>query len=82
MKIRVLFFAQLKDMFGAGEKDFEISEGTDVKAFAQKLLSQEADKKALARLPFLYAVNEEFVSEEVLLRDGDRLALLPPVAGG
>jgi len=28
------------------------------------------------------AVNEEITSENVSLRDGDRVALLPPVAGG
>jgi molybdopterin converting factor small subunit len=33
-------------------------------------------------LPLSFAVNEEIVDRTRSLRDGDRLALLPPVSGG
>lgn len=77
MKVKILFFAQLKDVFHTGERTVEIADsGITVCELVGRL---EGLPKAL---PLRYAVNESFVDEDVSLRDGDVLALLPPVAGG
>ena len=81
MIIKVLFFAQLKDAFGVGERTMEAREGTTVSEFIQSLFEETAVAR-LKGLPMLYSINEDFVDENQALRDKDTLALLPPVAGG
>ena len=42
--------------------------------------SHPAIESLLSRVS--YAVNQEFVGADVVLHDGDELALIPPVSGG
>lgn len=81
MKIKVLFFAQLREAFETSEKDLEIEEGVTVQEVVQSLF---ADSKLghLKGIPLLYSRNEKFAKGSETLRDHDTLALLPPVAGG
>lgn len=81
MKIRVLFFAQLKEVFGKEESLTEVQEGTTAKDLAQSFIRQ-ANSRQLESLPFLYAVNERFESGDKKLRDQDVLAIMTPMAGG
>lgn len=81
MIIKVLFFAQLKDAFGAGERTLEVRTGMSVGEFVRTLF-QEAKVLHLRQLPIRYSINEDFADEDQELKDGDTLALLPPVAGG
>ena len=76
MKIRVLFFAQLKENFGA-ERVLEAPEGMTVGRLATQLTAVAA-----AALPLVYAVNENFVLSDQTLQDGDTLALMTPMSGG
>jgi len=81
MTIKVLFFAQLKDAFGAGERTVEVRRGITVGEFVQALFKGTAASR-LKGLPLLYSIHEDFVDESRELKDKDTLALLPPVAGG
>lgn len=81
MRIKVLFFAQLKDAFGTGERTLEIREGVTV-GETVRVLFKEAGASRLKELPMLYSINEDFADENRELKDNDTLALLPPVAGG
>lgn len=81
MKVRVLFFAQLREAFGDQERVVEVEEGMTARGLADQLLDQ-ANLKSLRSLPLLYAVNEHLVAGEKALYDKDTLALMPPVAGG
>ena len=81
MKIEVLLFAHLKE---AAEQDrlfLDVAEGTSLKELVQKLKNEPRFYKC-KDLPFVYAVNESFVSEETVLREADVLALMTPVSGG
>ena len=81
MIIKVLFFAQLKDVFGIGERTIEVQQGRTVGEFV-RFLFEETGVSRLKDLPILYSVNEDFADENQELKDQDTLALLPPVAGG
>lgn len=81
MIIKVLFFAQLKDAFGTSERAVEVPQGITVGEFVQTLF-KEAAASRLKGLPMLYSINEDFAEENRELKNEDRLALLPPVAGG
>jgi molybdopterin converting factor subunit 1 len=79
MKIKVLLFAGLREKAGQGEMDLELEAGVRAQDLPGRLfgpLMAEPPKS------LRYAVNEDYVSPERLLRDGDEVALIPPVAGG
>ena len=81
MKIDVLLFAQLKEAAGKDRLSLYAEEGVRVRELVERLMNGPKLYE-LRELPLLYAVNENFVSQENLLRDGDTLALMTPVAGG
>jgi molybdopterin converting factor subunit 1 len=81
MIVKVLFFAQLKDIFGASERTIEVQEKMTVGDLVQ-ILFKDSGADWLKRLQMLYSINEDFADENQELFDNDTLALLPPVAGG
>ena len=81
MKVRLLFFAVLRDIVGKSETDVEVPDGTRAADLWQRLRSQYAPLAGYAQPP-MTAVNESYVRPEVVLRDGDEVAFIPPVAGG
>ena len=81
MKIRLLYFAVLRDIIGRSEEVVETPEGTR----AQELWNGLRNKHhALAGYdkPPMTAVNESYAPADQILRDGDEVAFIPPVAGG
>ncbi len=81
MKVRLLFFAVLRDIVGKSETDVEVPDGTRAADLWQRLRGQYQQLAAYAQPP-MTAVNESYVRPEVVLREGDEVAFIPPVAGG
>jgi len=81
MKIRLLFFAVLRDIAGRSEDVIELPDGTRAADVWQRLRDEHAALRDYVQPPMI-AVNETYVSAEERLRDGDELAFIPPVAGG
>jgi molybdopterin converting factor subunit 1 len=81
MRIRLLHFATFRETLGRDEEAREVAEGTRVRDLWQALGSESA---ALRRFPVPppAAVNREYVPPDTVLREGDEVAFLPPVAGG
>jgi molybdopterin converting factor subunit 1 len=81
MRIEVLCFAGARDVVGSSSVALALEPGTTVEGAVAILASRHAGLAAY--LPALRtAVNEEFAPGTQLLREGDVLALLPPVSGG
>ncbi|HEX7049611.1 MAG TPA: MoaD/ThiS family protein [Longimicrobiales bacterium] len=81
MRVRLHFFALYRDMAGTDATDVELPDG----ATAAELIGRLRDRGgSLARLPAepAVAVNLAYAPLDTVLRDGDEVALLPPVAGG
>lgn len=74
MKIKLLFFAQVRERMGAGERTAEIADGASASDVAQSM--------RLSDLPLLFAVNERMVEPQHPLVENDVLAFLVPVSGG
>ena len=74
MKITVLFFAALKDVAGTSEGEYEVPQGATPEQVADLLLGFHSN--------VLYAVNDDLAAKDRPLTNGDRLALIPPMAGG
>ena len=74
MKITVKLFATLQ-RYGPESREMEIPENTSVNELPKML--DIPDKFTLLRV-----VNGEHVDADYILKEGDVLALFPPIAGG
>lgn len=81
MKIKVKFFAILRERVGAGETGKEMPDGTTI-AQLWESLQKDYPKLAAPGFRLLYAVNQNYVTPEHILKDGDEVAIIPPVSGG
>lgn len=81
MKVRLLFFAILRDIVGKGEDEVELPEGSRARDVWSNLRGQHAALASYEQPP-MTAINESYASPDSVLRDGDELVFIPPVAGG
>ncbi len=81
MKIKIKTFATIRELFGFNEKELIVSDGISVKEVVRDLEMSYPSLKNIEG-PLLYAVNEEYCPVDMLLADGDILAIFPPVSGG
>jgi molybdopterin converting factor subunit 1 len=81
MKIRVLFFASLREKVKASEALEEVAAGTTVGEL-WSLLCAKHDSIAPMTASVSFAVNREYADRDAVLREGDEVALIPPVSGG
>lgn len=77
--ITVKFFALLREQAGCREATLETA-AISPAALYEELMHSRGLTVPAAILSF--AVNERYVPADTLLRDGDRVAFIPPVAGG
>ncbi len=81
MRVRVLYFAILKDVFGCEREELELPAGTTVSELLG-VLQGRGDSVGKVWGSIAVAVNQEYAVAGVVLNDGDEVALLPPVSGG
>ena len=81
MRVRLLFFAVLRDIAGTDERDLTLAEGSTPRDVWNGLRGEFAKLRDYEAPP-MAAINEEYADATALLRDGDELAFIPPVAGG
>lgn len=80
MKVRLLLFAMYAEALGTREVPLELPAGATA-ADALAHVRQLAGAERLPPKP-LIAVNQRYAKPETALKDGDEVALIPPVAGG
>ena len=74
--MQVLYFGVLKESLGRERESVELAEGACVADLIARY-GQEDWAQSIA-----VAVNQEYAKSGDVLRDGDEVALLPPVSGG
>ncbi len=79
MKLTILPFGALTDVFTPA--GFALEKDT-ISTVQQLHAYLTGNYPAVAQQKFRYAVNQELVDENHLLKDGDEVALLPPFSGG
>lgn len=81
MRVRLLYFAVLRDIAGTSMTELDLPAGARAADVWEQLRSRHRELASYNRPPMV-AVNEEYVEPDQVLRDGDELAFIPPVAGG
>jgi molybdopterin converting factor subunit 1 len=81
MKVRLLFFAILRDIAGRDQAEVELTDGATARDVWQRLRGEHAALRDVADPP-LAAINESYAEPDAPLHEGDELAFIPPVAGG
>ena len=85
MEIKILFFAKLREAFDVRQEVIVIADTENKISDVLNVLRHRGDvwKRELdENKPFRIAVNQEMVSDDVLLKNADEVALFPPVTGG
>jgi len=81
MQVRVRFFGPARELLGNEEVEMTLPDGATLVALRERLSAICSSLCAL--LPRCrFAVNGEYADEMTPLRDGDEVALIPPVSGG
>ena len=81
VQVKLLFFASLKDIVGSRQLDFELPSGATIDDLWERLESRYP-KLGPYKSIVLTSVNEDYVTREAVVCDGDEVALFPPVSGG
>lgn len=81
MRVTLHLFAVLRELAGADSIDLDLPAGTRA-IDVWSILRERHEELAALTEPPLTAINEEYSPHHALLHDGDRVAFIPPVAGG
>ena len=84
MKIRILYFALLRDALGRAQEELEVPEDvTTVAGLREWLRCGEPYATALGNARRVRAaVNQEMAEPDDAVKAGDEVAFFPPVTGG
>lgn len=79
MRVLVKFFGGIRKIVGASEREYELKERARVSDILQILLEKFPE---IEREQVLFALNHKYATLEDELKDGDEVAIFPPVNGG
>lgn len=80
MRVTILFFANLREKFGTNRYEIDLMEGEIVRDVLLRL--EQESGIPVTSLGFMTAVNMRYVMRTEPLKNGDEIALIPPVSGG
>ena len=81
MKVRVQFYAQLRDLVGMRELDLDVAEGATVRDLLEEIYAQQPALRSHDK-SILIGAGVEFVDRNYELKPGEEIAIMPPVQGG
>ncbi|MEE9406843.1 MAG: MoaD/ThiS family protein [Polaribacter sp.] len=80
MKITTLFFGITSDLIGNTQLEMIIDKSISIADF-KNVLKKEYPKLENIN-SYAIAVNEEYANDDLLLKESDVVAVIPPVSGG
>jgi molybdopterin converting factor small subunit len=81
MKVRVQFYAQLRDLIGMRELEVELAEGATVRDLLENIYAQQPALRPHDK-SILIGAGLEFVDRNYMLKLNEEIAIMPPVQGG
>lgn len=80
MKIQILFFGITTDLVGTSNLELEVTEASNVADFKSHLKKNYPQLKNINS--YAIAVNENYATNALVLKENDIVAVIPPVSGG
>ncbi|MFH1908811.1 MAG: molybdopterin converting factor subunit 1 [Chloroflexota bacterium] len=80
-KVKVLFFATLRDRAGAKSLEIEIPEGATVGQLKDQI-GRDHPNLEQSMQSVVVAINREFAFDENVIPEDAEVAMFPPVSGG
>ncbi|WP_298782289.1 MoaD/ThiS family protein [uncultured Polaribacter sp.] len=80
MKIKTLFFGITTDLVGETQQQIDVKENTSINDF--KLILKSLHPQLENINSYAIAVNEDYAANDVVLKEFDVVAIIPPVSGG
>jgi molybdopterin converting factor small subunit len=81
MKVRVYFYAQLRDLVGMRELDVDLAKGATVRDLLEEIYVIQPALRPQDK-SILIGAGVEFVDRKYKLKPGEEIAIMPPVQGG
>jgi MoaD family protein len=81
MKVRVQFYAQLRELIRIHELEVELPQGANVRDLLEQIYAQKPALRAHDK-SILVGAGLEFVDRKYELKSGEEIAIMPPVQGG
>jgi molybdopterin converting factor subunit 1 len=81
MKLHLSLFAMARDLCGTDLLEFEMADGRTI-ADLRTALAHEMPGLTPLLASSMFAVAAEYVPDEFTLKEGDKVACIPPVSGG
>jgi len=81
MKVRVQFYAHLRDLVGRHEMNVDVTERATVSDLLAEIFAQQPELRAHDK-SVLIGAGLEFVNRNYKLSPGEEISIMPPVQGG
>jgi molybdopterin converting factor subunit 1 len=81
IRVKLLFFATLRDRAGVREAQFDLPDGIRVREL-KNFLVERFPGLSTGMASVVVAVNREFAFDDQAIPDQAEIALFPPVSGG
>lgn len=81
IRITILYFASVKDATGLRMEAIELPRDTSIEKLLTKISLTYPNIQSILNI-IQISVNYKMVHMDTILKDGDEVALLPPISGG
>lgn len=81
IRVGVLFFGRVREIAGRSSESLECQEGARIEDLFARYVARHAEL-AKYRSSLVACRNQEFVTWDTPVLEGDEVAFLPPVSGG
>jgi molybdopterin converting factor small subunit len=81
MRIPVQFYAQLRDLAGTSESNFDLPAGATINELLKAIYQQTPSLHSMDK-SILVGAGVEFVDRGYVIKPGETISIMPPVQGG